>query len=226
MTQIHAGLRAGAGYGARPAGLDSIEKARRQDVKDESADSLFEESSHGAESAVSMSRMSTLESNYVPCEVEHSTAWSSCSARLEMIVQDVAAHYKVSTCVATVYDDDGGLRLESQWSSRGEVVLDEQKSDSKGFRFFYHHTSRDLPIIIDDTVLYKNVCEHALVTGPPHVRFYAGAPLIDGPGNYVGTLCIMDHLAKPGFSLMDADYLVKMASEVIGILKEAGRVGL
>lgn len=230
MDPIHAGLRAEAGHGAMPTDPESTEKDPRQDLfkalgQDENDSSASEESSLAVtEAAASMSRMATAESDYWSPEAGRFTTRST-SARLNMIVQDVAAYYKVSTCVATVFDDDG-LCLESQWSSCCEVVPNKQELDSRGFNFFYHHTSRDLPIIIDDAVLYKGVCEHAIVTRAPYVRFYAGAPLIDGPGNYVGTLCIIDHLPKHGFSLMDADYLVTKAAEVTSILKAADRLGV
>ncbi|GGS69036.1 hypothetical protein GCM10010156_29990 [Planobispora rosea] len=32
-----------------------------------------------------------------------------------------------------------------------------------------------------------------LVTGEPHLRFYAGAPLISGHGHALGTVCVADH---------------------------------
>jgi len=36
------------------------------------------------------------------------------------------------------------------------------------------------------------------VTGEPHLRFYAGAPLIAAEGVAVGTVCVVDTVARPG----------------------------
>lgn len=35
-----------------------------------------------------------------------------------------------------------------------------------------------------------------LVTGDPHVRFYAGAPLVTPSGNAIGALCVMDRVSR------------------------------
>ncbi|QDG51469.1 response regulator [Persicimonas caeni] len=46
------------------------------------------------------------------------------------------------------------------------------------------------PTIVADTLDDERFCEHPLVIGPPHVRFYAGFPVrIDG--NALGTLCVL-----------------------------------
>jgi len=44
------------------------------------------------------------------------------------------------------------------------------------------------PIAPDDATLHA---DHALVTGPEQLRFYAGVPLITKAGIALGTLCIM-----------------------------------
>lgn len=48
------------------------------------------------------------------------------------------------------------------------------------------------PTVIQDLTTDPRTSDHPFVTGPPHIRFYAGAPLLVGSGYAVGTLLIMD----------------------------------
>jgi len=47
-------------------------------------------------------------------------------------------------------------------------------------------------LIVNDTLDDARFRDKPLVTGEPHVRFYAGAPLTTPLGHIVGTICVMD----------------------------------
>ncbi len=75
-------------------------------------------------------------------------------------------------------------------------------------------TPRDLSLcahaILGDTVMQvadalqdPRFAENPLVTGPPRLRFYAGAPLTAADGSRVGTLCLLDQRPRE----LDAHHL-------------------
>ena len=72
---------------------------------------------------------------------------------------------------------------------------------------------------IPDAELDERFKDNPLYTGQPHVRFYAGAPLITKTGFKVGTLCVIDHIPR---SLTDSqkDALKKLSNQVM-LLMEA-----
>lgn len=51
-------------------------------------------------------------------------------------------------------------------------------------------------LIVEDATRDARFADSALVTGAPHLRFYAGAPLIDRDGHALGTLCVLDHVPR------------------------------
>jgi GAF domain-containing protein len=52
------------------------------------------------------------------------------------------------------------------------------------------------PLIITDTWLDPRFADNPLVTGEPHVRFYAGMPLVLNDDTVLGTLCVIDHVPR------------------------------
>lgn len=66
---------------------------------------------------------------------------------------------------------------------------------------FCHTTiTRDEPLIILDASLDPNFRDNPLVTGPAHVRFYAGAPLIGPSGATIGSFCLLDTRPRAAFT--------------------------
>ncbi|HVL75042.1 MAG TPA: EAL domain-containing protein [Noviherbaspirillum sp.] len=70
------------------------------------------------------------------------------------------------------------------------------------------------PVVVEDTLNDPNFRSNAFVVGPPHVRFYAGIPLITSDGQTVGTLSVMGRQPRR-LSTTKLELLQLLADQII-----------
>jgi two-component sensor histidine kinase len=82
-----------------------------------------------------------------------------------------------------------------------------------------HAIGRTDLLVIPDLTLDARTRNNPLVTGEPHIRFYAGAPLTTSDGATLGTLCVIDHEPRPeGLTCAQAEGLRALARQVMTLL--------
>ena len=103
---------------------------------------------------------------------------------------------------------------ESQWF-KARIGLDAQQTD-RCVSFCDHAMRGGDIMVIPDATLDARFADNALVTGEPHIRFYAGAPLITSSGLPLGSLCVIDTSPRPeGLSTSQAKTLRVLARQII-----------
>lgn len=98
--------------------------------------------------------------------------------------------------------------LDRQWF-KSRVGLEERQTP-RSLSFCAHAILQDEPLIIRDTHSDPRFSDNPLVTGAPHVRFYAGRP-VHGPDGYrIGTFCLLDRRPRE-FDAVDLQLLNDLA---------------
>jgi GAF domain-containing protein len=104
--------------------------------------------------------------------------------RFDRIARFVADELEVPIALVSLIDD------ERQWF-KARIGLDAC-STSRDVAFCAHAILRPAVMVVPDATRDPRFADNPLVTGPPGIRFYAGAPLQLRDGARVGTLCAID----------------------------------
>lgn len=74
------------------------------------------------------------------------------------------------------------------------------------------------PLVVEDAAQDDRFRNNIYVEGEPHVRFYAGAPLVDPTGQVLGSFCIIDCKVRPALQPHEMDVLQALAGQVVEII--------
>jgi GAF domain-containing protein len=111
----------------------------------------------------------------------------------DRITRLVAAWYDTPMAFITLLDED------RQWF-KSCVGLDREETP-RTHSFCAHNLEGAAPLVVEDARTDARFAENPLVTGPPGLRFYAGAPLVTPDGHVLGALCVADTAPRSEASL-------------------------
>lgn len=85
--------------------------------------------------------------------------------------------------------------------------------------FCTHVISQPHLFVVPDTTRDDRFSGNPLVTDVPHLRFYAGAPLVTPEGVPLGTLCVLDYAPRAGITLAQGEVLLALARQATMLLE-------
>ena len=94
----------------------------------------------------------------------------------------------------------------------------EQQQTPREVAFCAHAILQNKPFIVKDATKDRRFAGSALVTGEPHIRFYAGIPLVNPEGMALGTLCVVDHQPRR-LSAAQQKTLQALSRQVMALLE-------
>ncbi|MEF2549898.1 EAL domain-containing protein [Aurantimonas sp. A2-1-M11] len=142
---------------------------------------------------------------------EYDVAADTLAKDLDRIALLAASVFQVPIAMVSFVERDRQIFL-------AKVGLDVCET-GRDVSFCSHAIRGSEMFVVPDATLDPRFADNPLVTGPPHIRFYAGAPLTGARGQTMGTVCIVDDKPRAGFSDGDRILLAELAAAVLDKLE-------
>lgn len=145
---------------------------------------------------------------------------SPASAPLDALVEATSHQFGAPICAVSLIDGN------RQWM-KAKVGIDIRETPRE-IAFCDHAIRQNDIFVVEDATLDDRFKDNILVSGEPHIRFYAGVPLAIRDGVAIGTLCIIDRQPR-SLDERERKALKTLATVAMGLLEsyrlaEAGRL--
>jgi GAF domain-containing protein len=128
---------------------------------------------------------------------------------LQEIVERAAARFHAPIAAISIIDRD------RQWFVAKTGVETDETPRAVSFCAHALHRPGE-PLLVPDAQKDLRFQGNPLVTGAPHIRFYAGVPLVDRTGYILGALCVIDPSPRAGkVDLFELSLLAREAEREI-----------
>jgi len=138
--------------------------------------------------------------------------------QFDALTRLAASICKVPISLISLVDKD------RQWFKSVVGLAEGVRETSRDLAFCAHAIHGTELFEVSDAHEDSRFLDNPLVTGSPHVRYYAGVPLIDSQGYALGTLCVIDHVPRSRASEQKAA-LAELAGLAVSLM-EARKVSL
>jgi signal transduction histidine kinase len=126
---------------------------------------------------------------------------------------------ELSRLAASVFDTPMSsvtlIDADRQWFAGKTGLANDE--DPRAVSFCARVVEQGTPMIVPDARAHPMFRDYANVIGQPHIRLYAGAPLIDEDGYLLGTVCVLDDKPRQ-IGDRQQDVLVQLAGQAAGHL--------